>query len=57
MVFNAIVGICIRKYKDYKIYLHNFAKFDGYFLLKYLSQIGQTSPVIHKVELYLINLY
>ena len=40
--------ICIRKYKGYKIYLHNFAKFDGIFLIKYLAEIGKCNPVIHK---------
>jgi len=48
MVTRAMRDINKKKYKNYKIYLHNFAKFDGYFLLKYLSQIGMTSPTIHK---------
>jgi len=48
MVTKAMEDINRKKYKGYRIYLHNFAKFDGYFLLKYLSQIGHTSPVIHK---------
>jgi DNA polymerase type B, organellar and viral len=48
MVNRAMVDINRKKYKGYRIYLHNFSKFDGYFLLKYLSQIGQISPIIHK---------
>jgi len=44
----AIKDICIRKYKGYKIYLHNFSKFDGYFLIKHLSQLGKVEPIIHK---------
>jgi hypothetical protein len=48
MISRAIDDICIRKYKDYKIYLHNFSKFDGYFLLKYLAKIGHCKPIIHK---------
>lgn len=48
MISNAMKDINRKKYKGYRIYLHNFAKFDGYFLLKYLSQIGDTSPTIHK---------
>lgn len=40
--------ICIRKYKGYKIYLHNFSKFDQIFLIKYLSEIGKCKPIIHK---------
>jgi len=37
MVNNAIEDICIKKYRNYKIYFHNFSKFDGYFLIKYLE--------------------
>jgi len=48
MINRAMLDINRKKYKGYRIYLHNFAKFDGYFLLKYLSQIGNTSPTIHK---------
>jgi hypothetical protein len=48
MVNRAMIDINRKKYKGYRIYLHNFSKFDGYFLLKYLSQIGQVSPIIHK---------
>jgi hypothetical protein len=40
--------ICKKKYKGYRIYLHNFSKFDGYFLLNYLSQLGFCDPIIHK---------
>jgi len=48
LVRRAMKDICRKKYKGYRIYLHNFAKFDGYFLLKYLAMIGDTSPIIHK---------
>jgi hypothetical protein len=48
MVQDAMKDICKRKYKGYKIYLHNFSKFDGYFLIKYLAQLGKCNPVIHK---------
>lgn len=47
MVLDAMVDISKRKYKGYNIYLHNFAKFDGYFLIKNLSQLGVTKPIIH----------
>jgi len=40
--------ICIRKYKGYKIYFHNFAKFDAIFLIKYLVELGKCDPIIHK---------
>jgi hypothetical protein len=48
IVIRAMKDINRKKYKGYRIYLHYFAKFDGFFLLKYLSQIGHTSPTIHK---------
>ena len=37
-----------KKYKGYIIYLHNFAKFDEYLLLKYLTIIGDCNSIIHK---------
>jgi hypothetical protein len=43
-----MTDICKRKYKSYKIYLHNFSKFDGYFLIRYLSMLGVCNPIIHK---------
>ncbi len=48
MIHNAISDICTRKYKNYRIYLHNFCKFDAYFLIKYLSKLGICEPIIHK---------
>jgi len=40
--------ICRNKYKGFRNYLHNFAKFDGYYLLNFLALIGKTTPVIPK---------
>ena len=48
MIKKAMRDICIRKYKGYKIYIHNLSKFDSYFLIKYLSKIGKIYPIIHK---------
>lgn len=48
MIYRAMRDICIRKYKGYKIYLHNFAKFDAIFMVKHLANIGECDPVIHK---------
>ena len=39
--------ICTRKYKNFTIYLHNYAKFDGYFLNKHLVKLGKVYPIIH----------
>ena len=44
MINDAMLDICRKKYKKYRIYLHNFSKFDGYFLIKYLSQLGLCDP-------------
>lgn len=48
IIYRAMKDICIRKYKRYKIYLHNFSKFDAIFLIKYLINIGKCEPMIHK---------
>jgi hypothetical protein len=48
MITKAIKDLTIRKYKNYKVYIHNFAKFDAIFLLKYLNKIGFVDPIIHK---------
>jgi len=48
IIYRAMRDICIRKYKGYKIYMHNFAKFDAIFMIKYLIQIGDCHPIIHK---------
>ena len=51
MVKDAMEDLNKKKYKNYKIYLHNFAKFDGIFLIKHLAEIGYCKPVIHKGKL------
>jgi hypothetical protein len=48
MVLDVMKEICNRKYRNYKVYLHNFGKFDGYLLLKHLAQLGKIKPIIHK---------
>jgi hypothetical protein len=37
MIRTIIKNICIKKYDNYKIYMHNLSNFDGIFLLKILS--------------------
>jgi len=37
MILDAMKDICIRKYKNYRIYLHNFSKFEVYFLIQNLA--------------------
>lgn len=48
LLLEVMTNICRKKYKDYKIYMHNFAKFDGYFLVRHLSQFGYCDPRLHK---------
>ncbi len=55
MINRAVTDICIRKYNNYKIYFHNFSKFDGYFLVKYLAKIGNCDPIIHKGRIISLN--
>jgi len=47
MLLTAINDLMKVKYHGHKIYLHNFAKFDGVFLLKYLNRLGIINPVIN----------
>lgn len=51
MIKEAMEDINKKKYKGYKIYLHNFAKFDGIFLITHLAKLGYCKPVIHKGKL------
>jgi len=43
----ALKSIMIRKYNKSNVYIHNMAKFDIIFLLKYLVKLGSVSPIIH----------
>lgn len=47
MMIQAITDLMIKKYDNYKLYLHNFANFDGIFLLKILAPLAQCKPIIH----------
>jgi hypothetical protein len=47
MILDCLKSIFIRKYNGYNIYIHNMAKFDIIFLLKYLVKIVFVQPVIH----------
>ena len=39
----------------FSIYLHNLANFDGIFLIKILSKLGEVRPIIHKGRLVFIS--
>jgi uncharacterized protein YvpB len=47
MIMKAIESIMLRKYDRYNVYVHNLAKFDIFFLLKYLNKLGTVNPIIH----------
>jgi hypothetical protein len=47
MILDCLNAILLRKYNGYKVYVHNLAKFDIIFLLKYLVKLGNLDPVIH----------
>jgi hypothetical protein len=55
MILDCLSSIFIRKYKDYKVYFHNMAKFDIIFLLKYLVKIVDVSPIIHNGKIIQLN--
>ena len=47
MLVSAILSIMRRKYNGYKVYLHNFSRFDGVFLLKIFALVSdEIIPVI-----------
>lgn len=51
MIIKAIKDIMIKKYDNYQVYIHNLAKFDGIFLLKILTELGEIKPIIHHKDL------
>jgi hypothetical protein len=55
MISRAMDDICIRKYKGYRIYFHNFSRFDSFFLLKHLAKLGDCQPIIHKGKIITLN--
>jgi hypothetical protein len=55
MIISALKSIMIRKYHRYNVYVHNLAKFDIIFLLKYLVKLGSVHPVIHNQRIISIN--
>jgi hypothetical protein len=47
MILDCLKAVLIRKYNGYKVYIHNMAKFDIIFLLKYLVKLASVHPTIH----------
>lgn len=46
----------VKKYDNYKVYIHNMSGFDSIFLLKIFIELGSIKPIIHNGELISINL-
>ena len=55
LLTQAIKDLMVKKYDNYKIYIHNMAGFDSIFLLKILVGLGTIKPIIHHGELISIN--
>nr|YP_009487265.1 hypothetical protein [Russula foetens]AWB36167.1 hypothetical protein [Russula foetens] len=52
MIKAAIKDFMIKKYDNYKVYIHNMAGFDAiFFLLKILANLGDIKPIIHHDKL------
>ena len=48
MIINCIKEIMIKKYDNYKVYIHNLSGFNGNFLLQILVNLGEINPIIHE---------
>src|SRR6267154_2363137 len=55
MIINCMKDLMVRKYNNYKVYIHNLAGFDAYFLLKILVNLGIVKPIIHHGKIISIN--
>jgi hypothetical protein len=55
MIINCINEIMIRKYDNYKVYIHNLSNFDANFLLKILVNMGDVKPIIHENKIISIS--
>lgn len=56
LILFTLNSLLIRKYNNYKIYMHNMAKFDIIFLLKYLIKVGKINPIIHNNKIISIKI-
>jgi hypothetical protein len=55
LIMTALKSIMLRKYNRSNVYIHNSAKFDIIFLLKYLVKLGPVHPTIHNGRIININ--
>ena len=57
MITQALMDLMIKKYDNYKVYIHNLANFDGIFLIKILTKLGYCKPIIHNDKIISITFY
>lgn len=57
MIMSALMDLMIKKYDNYKVYIHNLANFDGIFLIKILTKLGNCKPIIHNGKIISITFY
>jgi DNA polymerase elongation subunit (family B) len=55
MIISCIRDLMVKKYDNYKVYIHNLSEFDANFLLKILANLGQIKPIIHHNDIISIN--
>jgi hypothetical protein len=55
MIINCIKDLMVKKYDNYKVYIHNLSGFDANFLLKILASLGSIKPIIHHNKIISIN--
>jgi hypothetical protein len=56
MILDCLKSLITRRYNGFKVYMHNMAKFDIIFLLKYLVKLTIIHPVIHNGRIISINI-
>jgi hypothetical protein len=55
MIVSCIKDLMVKKYDNYKVYIHNLSDFDANFLLKILVNLGSVKPIIHHDKIISIN--
>jgi len=53
----ALKSIMTRKYRNKKIYVHNFSYFDAIFMINVLSKLGKVKPLMRDNRIIQLNFY
>jgi len=56
MIIKALTDLKRKKYDGYKIYIHNLAGFDGFYIIKELASLGFLTPIIHNGKIISLKL-